>query len=250
MEYWETLFNDHRFDELEDICLTELTHDQQCSLLAALKRLVPTIEVKDSFDAFSRLALPSEVSDDLKGAVRILQLGELEAAVMKSPPTASEFWRAIRDEASRALSASSEIENSEHNKLAHECLASVDMTVAFALQQVRGKKQQEWYAEMLAEVASAAFEAGREVQLAWGKPFERHTRRGQKSLRNSSQGGVINSLGREPHRQKVVAEMQKRIDLGMSVRRAADLVFAAGIGTSGGANSKLWYKYGPKQKKL
>lgn len=70
---------------------------------------------------------------------------------------------------------------------------------------------------------------------------ERSYLRGESIVENARKGGAARAANAAS--QRTLAEMKSRIDNGQSVRQAAKNTSAAGFGSSGSANRKLWYRW-------
>ena len=74
------------------------------ALLAALEEIVPKITVENGMERLERHIKCSDPEDvwqgreHIKGAAKILELGELEAAAEMEPPTAKQIWSEQRSE--------------------------------------------------------------------------------------------------------------------------------------------------------
>lgn len=75
---------------------------------------------------------------------------------------------------------------------------------------------------------------------------EMHFLRGQKSIASASAGGQARAQKSRPNTQAVLRAMERHLEGGKSVARAADLAHRNGHGTSAEANRKLWTRHRKK----
>jgi hypothetical protein len=210
------------------------------------------VAVENGMERTERRALPKEVAKELKGAAKILMLGELEAYVEGDPPRPTDVWRELQaaveaflHEASAKAEATSgdvELSRKRHCDEAVERLRSLDRTQHLMLCQMDGPDEENWLREVIPEVAIDAYLAGRHVQAAWGKDFEQHAVRGEKVLHGAAQAGDLRRRTAAPSSQKVLEEMKRLLDRKHSISRAAELAFEKGLGSSPDANQKLYYR--------
>lgn len=253
MDDWRVLFEHRQWNEIEDLW-PHLSPAEQGALLKALQDAVPFITVTDGLESMERHCLPKEAPAEWKGAAKILALGELEAAVEGDPPQASEAWQVIRAEAENFLQKTlgacankaqqngppGELSQEQHCRESLQLLAALDVCATWMRREMKSEADKAWLAEVIAEVASHAFMAGRHMQEAWGKPFESHALRGIKTIEAAAEGGRNRKGKRSSKSAAILAEMQKLIDAGHSKARAAELAAQKGLGASKEANIKLY----------
>lgn len=160
------------------------------ALLERLRSVVPRIPVENGMERATRHLKPSDSLDlwagkgHLKPAAEILYIGELEAVVEREPAKASESWSKHREMIAKQLneylhsseptSGDKSLSRRGHASSALELLSHLDVVEGFARHELTDETDHSWLAELVAEIAFAAFEAGRRTQAAWGKEFERH----------------------------------------------------------------------------
>jgi hypothetical protein len=76
----------------------------------------------------------------------------------------------------------------------------------------------------------------------WRKGRKRSILRGNSVLNGSRAGGVLRSRQFKDDTEKRMKEMQRHLDNGQSLNRAAELAAESGIGPSKEANRKLWQR--------
>jgi hypothetical protein len=254
MMSWRHLVKEKDWTGVADLW-PHLERTEAADLLDALRAIVPMVTIENGMERLERTALPSELKGmdkkTLKGAAKILYLGELAAYVEGDPPNASAVWNGLLSAAeSFLLEASAKAEPTEgsvelslkrHCDEATESLRSLTQATRMALAQMKRNDEKKWLQAVIAEVAVDAYLAGRHIQAAWGKEFESHAVRGEKVLSGSAQSGAIRRNKVKPKSQQVLAEMERLIDVGgHSVSRAAELAFEKNFGTSKAANRKLF----------
>lgn len=120
-----------------------------------------------------------------------------------------------------------------------------------------------WYAAQIGElcwvisatperpVLQQIFQLGCWVQdRHWRLRYKRSILRGRSVRKGAQYGGEIRSAAINPNTQRVLREIEvlRSSKPKLSVKRAAELVFAKGIGTSAEANRQLWQTH--RRKKL
>lgn len=201
---WEPLVRNHNWDEVENWWESQYLQNPKDtnplkSLLAELRRIVPVISVVDGMEALERHILcndPKELWADkehLKGAAKILQLGELQAAVEGEPENVLDMWNEHRTMVEEHLSefssdpedvvGTAELSRATHAQEASELLRHIDNTTEWMCAEFESENDREWFRETAAEIAFAAFVAGRHMQEAWAKEFEHLAAARIKSIR-------------------------------------------------------------------
>lgn len=229
------------------------------ALLTALREVVPLVSVENGMERFERHIRPTDGENEwqgresLKGAAAILYLGELEAAAEGEPVSASEMWSQHRDIVTNHLKqflnvpektkGAEELSRVAHAEEALKFLASIDMVVKMTGYGLADEAEQTWLREVIAEAAHPAFEAGRHSQAAWGKSFEQFALTGRNLSRGAKLGADMRRAQTSPKTADVLKEMQRHIDTGHSISRAATLAANEGIGPSASANRKLWSRH-------
>ncbi|PWE31226.1 hypothetical protein DDZ14_13630 [Maritimibacter sp. 55A14] len=157
-------------------------------MLTALREVVPTIVEENGMESRERhLRCDDDPKrwdgrEELKGAAKMLEIGELEAAIKGAPPVASEAWRRNREiietdlheciDAEEVTQGAEELSRRGHAREALDLLRYIDFTTSFLRGEMDSEEDRDWMNEAIAEVANLAFEAGRHTQVAWGKEFE------------------------------------------------------------------------------
>ena len=98
-------------------------------------------------------------------------------------------------------------------------------------------------ASWMDEMGAIAFTAGRHMQQAWLKPFEKHAMRDIFEVENARKASHEKARKNEPQRNAVRAEMERLRSEGHSIARAADLAASNGFGKTAAANRATWYRY-------
>jgi hypothetical protein len=106
----------------------------------------------------------------------------------------------------------------------------------------------DWLTELVAEIAFAAFEAGRRTQAAWGKEFERYVPTGKAVQDGQRKGAASRRLQTSVQSEAVLDCMDALIAEGKNISSAARITEKRGIGTSEGANRAIYHRR--KKKKL
>jgi len=75
---------------------------------------------------------------------------------------------------------------------------------------------------------------------------EDHFLRGKKGLASAGLGGQARSAQLKSATHAILSKMDRHIGAGKSIKRAADLTFRAGLGSSPSANRKLWQRHKAK----
>lgn len=255
MAGWKRLFDQRRWDAIENLWPTLSLGDQR-TLLAALRDGVPKVTVTDGMEQLERHVRPSEAPPEWKGGAQILALGELEAKIEGDPALASSSWSSLRGDAQtylretitqcekqpKAKNAPGELSQEQHCRDSLELLGAIDRVTQRMCAEMDSVADREWLGEIIAEIAEYAFVAGRHMQEAWGKPFEGHAVRGIKTLKSAVEGGEKRKGKLAPDSLKIVAYMQQQIDAGKSQSEAAYRAKAKGLGTSQAANLRLYQR--------
>lgn len=238
---WEPLVRGHNWDEVENWWESQYLQNPKDtnplkSLLAELRRIVPVISVVDGMEALERHILcndPKELWADkehLKGAAKILQLGELQAAVEGEPENALDLWNEHRTMVEEQLSelssgpedvvGTAELSRATHAREASELLRQIDNTTEWMCAEFESEIDPEWFRETAAEIAFAAFVAGRHTQEAWAKEFEHRAAARIRSLRafaEQNEGRTAinlkrrqNRIAREMHAERVAETRTNR----------------------------------------
>lgn len=92
-------------------------------------------------------------------------------------------------------------------------------------------------------LAESAFIIGREYEAIGKKQFELHALRGMKTASAAREGGNARSVARSQLTDAVLTTMASIMSDGHTIRRAAELAFRRGFGTSEEANRKLWTRH-------
>ena len=89
-------------------------------------------------------------------------------------------------------------------------------------------------------LAQSAFIMGREYEAIRKKKFEPHAVRGMKTAASAIEGGHARGVALINKTSGILREMRAVTIAGHSVKRAAEIVYQRGFGTSADANRKLW----------
>lgn len=135
--------------------------------------------------------------------------------------------------------------STKRNPESQQTLEQIDREIVWMSEETEAEDR-DWLAEALFSVAVSAFSAGVQAQLAAGKGIELHATRGQKVLRGASDSGKQRRAKTKPKTQAVLELMQTSVDRGHTISAAAKHAFTAGLGTSVGANRKIWTRNRPK----
>ncbi|MEP9350017.1 hypothetical protein [Xanthobacter sp. KR7-225] len=255
MSEWKPLFDQRRWDEIDDLW-PALSQAEQRDLFAALLEGVPKTTVIDGLEKMERHVRPKEAPSEWKGAAKILALGELAAAIEEDPPIASASWSSLRTEAEsylretvaecekkpKADHAPGELSQEQHCRDSLELLAAIDRATKLMCTEMDSDADREWLEEVIAEIAEYAFVAGRHMQEAWAKPFEGHAVRGIKTIQSAAEGGRQRKGKQAPETAQIISYMRELMQSGHSKARAAELTHKKGLGVSAEANSKLFYR--------
>jgi hypothetical protein len=160
------------------------------ALLERLQYLVPIVSIENGIERTTRHLTPHDPAElwagkeYLKPAAKILHLGELEALVDGEPELPSYSWSRHREMITKHLneylhsteptSGEKSLSRRGHASSALELLSHLDIVEGFARHELTDDADLKWLAELVAEVAFAAFDAGRHTQAAWGKEFEKY----------------------------------------------------------------------------
>jgi len=224
---WEDFFIRNDWDAVDEWWrnwFLENPDDGQAlgDLLAALRKKVPVIRVENGIERYDRHIRcddePSEwrrEREPLKGAAKILEVGELEAAVEGIPESSLRKWQAqealVRErlqpflEAPEVTKGAEELSRWAHTLAAFERLASIGSTSRWMTNQMGSDHDAAWIREVIAEIALLAFDSGRHTQAAWGKDFEKLSVAREEQIR----GFVENNEGRAIHNAKRTAAAAK-----------------------------------------
>lgn len=169
------------------------------ALLERLRSIVPTVPVENGMERATRHLEPSDPAylwagkEYLKPAAEILHSGELKALVDGEPETTSMSWASYRQAIENQLNeylayTESTLGDKAMSRLRHassalEFLSQIDFSQAVAKNELSNEEDQDWLAELVGEIAFAAFDAGRHTQAAWGKGFEGHAATRLKSIK-------------------------------------------------------------------
>lgn len=233
---WEPLVQDCKWDEVENWWEDQhLKHPDDPTpiraLLSELRRIVPSISVAHGMETIERHIQCQDGNEywagreKYKGAAKILELGELEAAVEGLPEEATQVWSEHRAKIEQRLAelagepektdGAPELSQTTHAKKASELLSHIDATTEWLCSELESKFDREWLREALAEIAFAAFHAGRHTQEAWGKEFEHHASARLRSIRAFAN----RNEGRTEHNRKI---RQDRIAWEAHAQRVAE----------------------------
>lgn len=234
------------------------------ALLDRLRSIVPKIPVENGMERATRHLNPLDPADlwagkeYLKPAAEILHIGELEAVVERGPAKASESWSKHREIITKHLNEylhSSEPTSGEeslarrgHASSALELLSHLDVVEGFARHELTNETDHGWLTELVAEIAFAAFDAGRHTQAAWGKAFESYVPTGKKVVDGQRKAAASRRLQTSVQSEAVLQSMDALIAEGKNISSAARITEKRGIGTSMEANRVLYHRR--EQKKL
>lgn len=174
------------------------------------------LEVTDPEDLWARHEPNIAKREEGFRAARILHLGILQAVAEGEPEPATDTWRKYRAHIEKVLKdylgaqeptqGDPDYSRTGHAQNALELLGNLDVVQSFALSQVepgadpdrtRGgadaerldqEAEERFIIELIAEVAFSAFDAGRHMQAAWGKEFERQAAIHMNSLKAMQAG--------------------------------------------------------------
>lgn len=196
------------------------------ALLDVLRTLVPTVTMRNGIEQRQR-HLSSDDKDgeqwsghaSLKGAVKILEWGELEAIVEGDPLPSSIVWpehRSIieghldhfmfQDEVTEG---DDELSRRAHADEAKQLLKSIDFASTHAANQMDSDDERLWLNDVISEIAYLAFEAGQHTRAAWGKEFEKHA-----ASRIRQNAGILKNFGGKAEQES--AEWKTHAELVMS----------------------------------
>ncbi len=237
------------------------------SLSALLKRLrsvVPTVTVENGMERATRHLQPSDPADlwagqeRFKPAAEILHFGELEALVDGEPEKPSDSWSKHREMITKHLneylhssdptSGDASLSRRGHASSALELLSHLDVVEGFARHELTDETDHVWLTELVAEIAFAAFEAGRHTQAAWGKTFESYVPTGKKVKDGQRAAAASRRSQTSVQSEAVLESMDALIAEGKNISSAARITEKRGIGTSMEANRVLYHRR--EQKKL
>ena len=255
MGAWKPLFDQRRWDEIDNLW-PSLPPAEQRALFIALLEGVPKVVVIEGVEQTERHVRPNEAPSEWKGAAKILALGELEAEIEGDPPASATSWAALRTEAETYLRETiadceretqgardaGELSREQHSRTSLDLLAAIDRATTLMCAEMDSDTDREWLAEVMAEIAEYAFIAGRHMQAAWGKPFEGHAVRGIKTIQSAAEGGRQRRGKVGPETAQILAHMQQLINAGQSQSRAAYHANIKGLGSSQSANLKLYQR--------
>lgn len=175
-------------------------NDALKELLAELKRLVPTISVENGMERWHRHIVNGDDQkrwsgiEHLRGAAKILVMGELEAAVEGMPPEASQAWADYRSvieehlieymERPESTEGAAELSRRAHAQEAIGLLEQVDFAGRSMAAEMESEEDRAWLHEVIGQVAHLAHVAGRHTQAAWGKEFEKHAKTRLKNIQS------------------------------------------------------------------
>jgi len=191
---WEPFIEAHQWDDVTDWWMRSYfdNPDEPAplrALLAALLELVPKVQEENRMELRERHLTARDDpkhwrgQEHLKGAAAILDLGELQAAIERYPPEASEAWRKNRKiieafldeflEGQEVTEGAKDLSRKAHAREARDLLRYTDDVTATLSCEMDSEEDRDWLQEGFAEIANLAFEAGRRTQAAWGKDFEK-----------------------------------------------------------------------------
>jgi hypothetical protein len=234
------------------------------ALLERLRSIVPRIPDENGMERTTRYLQPSdpeelwEGKEHLRPAAEILHIGELEAVVEREPAKASESWSEHREmiakhlndylHSSEPTSGDKSLSRRMHASVALELLSHLDVVEDLASHELTDETDHDWLTELVAEIAFAAFEAGRRTQAAWGKEFERYVPTGKAVQDGQRKGAASRRLQTSVQSEAVLDCMDALIAEGKNISSAARITEKRGIGTSEGANRAIYHRR--KKKKL
>ncbi len=256
---WRSLAAEGRWSEID---WTHLEPGDQAELLHQLRSIVPTIEITNGMETETRHRTPEEITgqpgkdQDLRDAAAVLMLGELQAAVEGGPMIASQQWHTVRKDAETFLQQAlhmpeltegdPERSRQRHASEALQTLAHFNSIQTFYASQMESDADKLWLREVFSDANLLAFQAGRQMQIAWGKEFESDAVRGAKTLQSSEAGGRARKNEIAPETQRILDEMKRLIDAGHTANSAGTILSKKGVGKSAGANAKLWGRHRKK----
>lgn len=192
---WQALFENMQWTELDEWWRDTRRWTPEFrpvlrALLVALEDVVPSFSVENGMERTTRQILCSDPQEawlgieHLRGAAEILQLGELAAVVERLPPKQSTVWEREKATVEEYLLTlleqpeptlgSEEMSRRAHSQDALELLNGLETSQSWMSSELDDQHDREWFSEAVAEVANLAFHAGRHMQAAWGKEFERY----------------------------------------------------------------------------
>lgn len=234
------------------------------ALLDRLRSIVPKIAVENGMECATRHLEPTDSAElwagkeHLKPAAEILHIGGLEAVVKREPAKASESWSKHREmitkhlneylHSSEPTSGDRSLSRRGHASSALELLSHLDVVEGFARHELTDETDRGWLTELVAEIAFAAFDAGRHTQAAWGKAFESYVPTGKKVVDGQRRAAASRRLQTSVQSEAVIDSMDALIAEGKNISSAARITEKRGIGTSMEANRVLYHRR--EQKKL
>ncbi len=249
MTDWRVLYDQRDWAEIENWWRDSDNLEELKAFREQLRRDVPKVTRENGMEKFTDFVRPSEAPEEWRDAAAILRLGELDARIDGDPPTASEEWKRLRDAIAETLSdlieadevtfGDAALSRATHARLSLDQLVQIDRQIVWMCGEIEAENR-DWLAEALFSAAVSAFSAGVQAQLAAGKGIELHATRGQKVLRGASDSGKQRRAKTKPKTQAVLEHMQTSVDRGHTASAAAKHAFTAGLGTSVGANRKIW----------
>jgi hypothetical protein len=239
-----------RFDDREGAAL----------LLERLRADVPRLDRRNGMEMQNDYVTPREAEEKWKGAAEILYLGELEAWVEGEPISVPDQWeheRARIEALLREFAGAREVTKGDpslsrrtHAHEALESLASIDFCTSAMSKEIDADGQhpadREWLISFSREIAFLAFNAGSHARAAIGKKAEAHAVRGEKVHSAARSGGESRRQQTKPEADRTLQRMRELIDKGHTQKRAAELAYADGYGTSADANRKLLNRHRTK----
>lgn len=272
-QQWVNLWDDH-WNAVEDHWRSKLLLDEPetvieslRALLNLLRQIVPTVIIKNGTETVVQHAHPNDVSTHIRGAAKILFMGELECEVERDEflPPPDTAWQTTSGQLLRKMQefiASEEVTTGDegmsrraHAEEAIRALKSVEL----ARSSLRIREDEEIdtgsddiaLSQLSAELAHFAFSAGVHAQLALGKEMERWAVVGQseapivaKRLAGAKAGGRMNAEMAKTQRAHLMEAMLKQIENGKNVSDAARIVQKKfKLQKSLGALRKMWINH-------
>lgn len=232
--------------------------------MAFLDRLhsdVPKVTRVNGMEETMVYARPEEVSDDWRGAARILLVGELAATVECGPEPAPEAWRREHQKlvqtlrglvtADEVTTGDSSLSRSSHAAKALELFESIDWCTRAMADEIdpdgTNNQDRDWLIAFAGEIVSLAFHAGAHARAADGKQIESYALPGKKVVEAGREGQRLRDLKRKSEFEAISRRIDELIVRGQSQSGAGRIAFKEGLGTSAKANVKLWGRRRPKK---
>jgi hypothetical protein len=222
-------------------------------MLRVLREMTGSIEVMNGMERGWRAKLPREYEPGSDGewAARIVQLGELEAAVEGVPRDPFELWLEEQPPfLAELIALAGEVEVTEghsqwgrqgHARQSIEVLNRISRETRWMAGQL-DPEDRKWLERGIASLSLDAFYAGRHYQQALNKPVEAHSiRHSVYGKRGAEMTNAERAKRRNPVHTKALARMAELVlETHLSARSAAEICAREGYGNPG--TIRGWWK--------